>query len=143
MARSLGLGASFVVASLPPPAVLTALALPRLEKNTRNGALSVDRGGRGSAGEECFVEAITLKIKKGPASPGATSAENSSLGGTTVGGQDRGGAQPHHNNNVKWAPFSAARRMSTGGEGIVHRRYLLQTQRCGYGGGCSEEWEQL
>ena len=71
-----------------------------------------------SVGEERFVQAITLKLKAGPASPGVLGTDGGSGGGdSAVGGQHRGGgAQPHHG-SIKWAPLSTTRRIGSGGEG--------------------------
>lgn len=70
-----------------------------------------------SVGEERFVQAITLKLKAGPASPGVLSTDGGSgSGDSTVGGQHRGGGvQPNHG-SMKWAPLSTTRRLGSGGE---------------------------
>lgn len=71
-----------------------------------------------SAGEERFVQAITLKLKAGPASPGLPGADSGSGGGgeSAAGGQHRGGGVPHNHGSVKWAPLSNTRRIGSGGE---------------------------
>lgn len=69
-----------------------------------------------SVGEERFVQAITLKLKAGPASPGVLGTDGGSGGGDSVAGGHRGGgAQPNHG-SVKWAPLSTTRRIGSGGE---------------------------
>lgn len=71
-----------------------------------------------SAGEERFVQAITLKLKGGPASSsGVLGTDGGSGGGDSiVGGQHRGGGgQPNHG-SVKWAPLSTTRRIGSGGK---------------------------
>lgn len=77
-----------------------------------------------SAGEECFMQAMALKLKAGPASPGALAlgadgGGSSSGGDSVVGGQLSAGrgAQPNHGGSVKWAPLSNTRQIGSGGEG--------------------------
>lgn len=87
----------------------------------RSGAFSNDRGGgKMSTGEDSLVPALMLKLKSGPASPGALVAVDSGSNGgevTTIGGHHRcGGMQPHHG-SVKWAPPWTTRRIGSGGEG--------------------------
>lgn len=67
-----------------------------------------------SAGEERFVQAITLKLKAGPASP-VLGTDNG--GDSVVGGQHRGGGGKPNHGSVKWAPLSTTRRIGSGGEG--------------------------
>ncbi|CAN0113390.1 unnamed protein product [Ectocarpus sp. 6 AP-2014] len=89
---------------LPPPNAVSG--------SSRSGVFCGDRGGKIPGADECLVQALTLKLKAGPASPGSL-AEGA--GGVAVGGQHRGGGgQPHHG-SVKWAPLSTARRIGSGG----------------------------
>ncbi|CAM9802115.1 unnamed protein product [Ectocarpus sp. 13 AM-2016] len=90
---------------LPPPNAVSG--------SLRSGIFCGDRGGKIPGGDECLVQALTLKLKAGPAAPGSL-AEGP--GGVAVGGgQHRGGGgQPHHG-SVKWAPLSTARRVGSGG----------------------------
>ncbi|CAN0497080.1 unnamed protein product, partial [Ectocarpus sp. 12 AP-2014] len=60
---------------LPPPTAVSG--------SLRNGVFCVDRGGKIPGGDECLVQALTLKLKAGPAAPGSL-AEGA--GGVAVGG---------------------------------------------------------
>jgi len=67
------------------------------------------------------MQAITLKLKAGPASPGLPGAESGTGGGESVaGGQHRSGGAPPKTGSVKWAPLSSTRRIGSGGEGASH-----------------------
>lgn len=64
------------------------------------------------------MPALMLKLKSGPASPGALVAVDGGSGGgdAAMGGHHRcGGGQPHHG-SVKWAPPWTTRRIGSGGE---------------------------
>ncbi|CAM9822517.1 unnamed protein product [Scytosiphon promiscuus] len=96
--------------SLPPPTVIPGAS-------SRGGTFSSDRGGKVSSGEDCLVPALMLKLKSGPASPGALGAVDGGSGGgdTAMGGHHRcGGVQPHHG-SAKWAPPWTTRRIGSGG----------------------------
>ncbi len=79
-----------------------------------------------SAGEERFVQAITLKLKAGPASPGLPGSDSGTGGSeSAAGGQHRGGGAPSNHGNVKWAPLSNTRRIGSGGKGDSHNPFVL------------------
>lgn len=67
------------------------------------------------------MQAITLKLKAGPASPGLPGSDSGTGGGeSAAGGQHRGGGAPSIHGSVKWAPLSSTRRIGSGGEGAAH-----------------------